>query len=305
MNYTEDAILIPCQAESMVGILAKPEAPLPVGVVVIVGGPQYRAGSHRQFVLLSRWLACNGFTVLRFDYRGMGDSAGEWRDFEAVNADIGATVDALQRVCLEVRRIVLWGLCDGASAALLYCDASADRRISGLCLVNPWVRSAQSLARTQVKHYYRQRLMQKEFWAKLLRGGVAWKALRGLAGNVRAATRPGGAAGTAGASQLMSEAASLPFQERMALAWAGFQGNICLVLSNNDYTAKEFLEYSAQQRSWKRALGDRPPKRYDIDADHTFSGKAGGDALAFATLEWMTRLPAGGSMATSLTVKPG
>jgi alpha/beta superfamily hydrolase len=49
-------------------------------VLVIVGGPQYRAGSHRQFTLLARSLAEQGFAVLRFDYRGMGDSTGAMRD---------------------------------------------------------------------------------------------------------------------------------------------------------------------------------------------------------------------------------
>ena len=87
MNYTEEAVTFPCEGQALVGVLAKPESPQDIGVVVIVGGPQYRAGSHRQFVLLSRALAVAGFAVLRFDYRGMGDSEGEQRDFESASVD--------------------------------------------------------------------------------------------------------------------------------------------------------------------------------------------------------------------------
>ena len=88
MTYTEEIALFGCKGDTLVGILAKPETPAKTGIVVIVGGPQYRAGSHRQFVLLSRSLAAAGYAVLRFDYRGMGDSEGQQRNFEAVSADI-------------------------------------------------------------------------------------------------------------------------------------------------------------------------------------------------------------------------
>ena len=39
-------------------------------MVIVVGGPQYRAGSHRQFTLLARHIAAAGYPVLRFDARG-------------------------------------------------------------------------------------------------------------------------------------------------------------------------------------------------------------------------------------------
>ena len=79
----------------------------------MVGGPQYRVGSHRQFVLLARDLAADGFPVFRFDYRGMGDSEGEFRGFEHVEDDIAAAVEAFRSASPGLREIVLWGLCDG------------------------------------------------------------------------------------------------------------------------------------------------------------------------------------------------
>ncbi len=275
MTYTEETALFACEGDTLLGILATPEIPAETAMVVIVGGPQYRVGSHRQFVLLSRALAAAGYAVLRFDYRGMGDSEGQPRNFEAVSADIGAAIDALQARLPAVKQVALWGLCDGASAALLYCHETHDPRVSGLCLLNPWVRSEASLARTQVKHYYTQRLMQKEFWTKLLRGEVAFKALPGLARNIRVAftgTRSSGA--TASASGLPA-ASNQPFQRRMANAWDGFAGNILLLLSDDDYTAKEFLEYASKDAAWKTALKHPYLVRHDLQgADHTFSNAA-------------------------------
>ena len=85
--YSEQALRIACAGDTLIGILAKPQRPAAVGVLIIVGGPQYRAGSHRQFTLLARHLADAGHAVLRFDYRGMGDSSGDARDFLGIDAD--------------------------------------------------------------------------------------------------------------------------------------------------------------------------------------------------------------------------
>ena len=273
MKYTEEATVFACRGDALVGIVARPAEPARTGVVVIVGGPQYRAGSHRQFVLLSRTLAQAGYAVLRFDYRGMGDSGGGARDFESVSPDIAAAIDALKSRAPSVTRVVLWGLCDGASAALLYCDETRDPRVKGLCLLNPWVRSAASLARTQVKHYYAQRLMQREFWTKLFRGQVAMEAFSGLARNIRTATA--GAPGPGAASSGPSPRAQAPFQHRMAAAWHSFPGHILLLLSGDDFTAKEFLDYASHDPGWKEAFKHPRLTRHELaGADHTFSNAA-------------------------------
>jgi len=62
-------------------------------VLIIVGGPQYRVGSHRQFVLLARHLAAQGIPVMRFDVRGMGDSKGKPRNFGQLDDDLRAATD--------------------------------------------------------------------------------------------------------------------------------------------------------------------------------------------------------------------
>lgn len=288
MNYTEEATPFDCAGDTLVGILAKPEMPAQTGVVLIVGGPQYRVGSHRQFVLLSRALAAAGYAVLRFDYRGMGDSEGDQRDFESVSADINAAIDALQQHLPGVKHIALWGLCDAASAALLYCHHTQDPRVKGLCLLNPWVRSQASLARTQVKHYYLQRLQQKEFWLKLLRGGVATKALGGLVHNIRTAF---GGASVHASGTGQADAPPKPFQQRMALAWHQFPGQILLILSGNDYTAKEFQEFASADPHWKNYLAHARLQRHEVPGvDHTFSGAASRQQAERLTREWFAAM---------------
>lgn len=275
MNTTHRAVTFDCSGDCLAGVLALPESPAATGLVVVTGGPQYRVGSHRQFVSLANRIASQGFPVLRFDYRGMGDSEGEQRGFDAVSGDIAAAVDALQ-AHTGVRRIVLWGLCDGASAALLYVNDTHDSRVVGLALLNPWVRSQASLARTHVKHYYLRRLRQREFWAKAVRGRVLRQAVMDLVANLRMAF--------IGRRQGMS----VGFQQRMASGWRDFKGPVLLLLSELDYTAREFTEYSSTDVAWRRATQTNPAHRVALtDADHTCSSPISQRQAEDATLAWL------------------
>lgn len=281
MLFSETTAQFGCSGDSLYGVIARPEQPAQIGVVVIVGGPQTRVGSHRQFVLLSRALASQGYAVLRFDYRGMGDAQGEARDFLAVSADIGKAIDHLLQQVPQVQQVALWGLCDGASAALLYLNDTSDLRVKGLCLLNPWVRSEASLARAHVKHYYRERLMQKEFWAKLLSGKVALAALTGLWGNLKAALgRPANRA-----------AAALSFQQAMAAAWRKFPGSIQLLLSGDDLTAREFVEYTASDPAWKQLMQLPNLQRTELPGfDHTCSGAEARGRVEQLCCQWLAGL---------------
>jgi hypothetical protein len=64
----EHAVVFPCEEDALLGIVHAPDQAGTTGVVIIVaGGPQYRVGAHRQFVVLGRELARQGIPVLRFD----------------------------------------------------------------------------------------------------------------------------------------------------------------------------------------------------------------------------------------------
>lgn len=280
MNFSEQVVTFACAGEQMLGILALPEQAQKIGVLLLVGGPQYRVGSHRQFLLLSRALAAAGYPTMRFDYRGMGDSEGDLRHFEAVNDDIAAAIAAFQAHCPQVTKLVLWGLCDAASSALLYWDAVKDARVSGLVLLNPWVRSETSLARAHIKHYYGQRLLQAEFWRKLLTGKLGLgRAIGGFIGSLNSARQDK-------RSAVATE--SLPFQKKMARGLATFPGTVLLLLSGNDYTAKEFLETVKADSAWAAALGQPSVTRVDIaEADHTFSSAEWRGQVENITRQWL------------------
>ena len=64
IGWNEEPMVFHCEREQLVGMLhrgANPDARL--GVLIVVGGPQYRVGSHRQFVLMARDLAAAGYPV--------------------------------------------------------------------------------------------------------------------------------------------------------------------------------------------------------------------------------------------------
>ena len=158
MNVQEHALAFACNDSWLYGILSIPENTSSRGVLVVVGGPQYRAGSHRQFTLLARDLAAYGVPVLRFDCRGMGDSEGEPRIFEDIEEDLQCAIDKFMEEIPGLDEVVIWGLCDAASAALFY--AHRDPRVTGLVLLNPWVRSEQGEAKAYLKHYYLARFFE-------------------------------------------------------------------------------------------------------------------------------------------------
>ena len=267
-----------CEGDTLVGILSLPADAQPqTGVLVVVGGPQYRAGSHRQFVLLARYLASAGIPVLRFDVRGMGDSTGEPRDFTELNADISAAIDAFQHACPSLQGVVLWGLCDAASAALLYWHDCRDARLQGMVLLNPWVRSDAGLARARVRHYYRERLLQTAFWKKLLTGKLSlWPSLCDGLRNWKLARRggPGGEVGT--------------FQSRMAAALREFPGPLLFLLSGKDITGQEFADWASAEYAggdWRQRPGWHC--RTLVEADHTFSRSDWQREVELLTADWL------------------
>ncbi len=279
----EEAYTLSVAGEPTVAILHTAAAPASIGVVVIVGGPQYRVGSHRQFVLLSRALAGAGITTLRFDYRGIGDGSGAARDFEDVNDDIRAAIDSL---CTRagVGRVVLWGLCDAASAALMY--ASNDSRVVGLVLLNPWVHSLATEARVRLKTYYLARLRNREFWRKVLRLQFDWRAsLASLGGYFR---------GALGRSSVVASSTVRPhFLARMKHGWAAFGGPVLLILSGDDFTAGEFRELCGSDRQWQElSAGVRVETHELAAANHTFSSAQWRQEVEQLTCLWVRALGA-------------
>ena len=296
MSIVERGIRFACEGCWLYGVLSMPQSTSPSttrGVVLVVGGPQYRVGSHRQFTLLARELAQQGVPVLRFDYRGMGDSEGEIRDFLDVDADLRAAIDAFIAEAPAIREVVLWGLCDAASAAMLY--SHQDSRVAGLVLLNPWARTEEGAARAYLKHYYLSRLMQPGLWRKIVRGqfdyAAAARSFIGLCGNALRRRKPSVAdvAPSAGPAPAQSadQLPSLP--ERMLTGFTRFQGRSLIIISGADLTGREFMDMAAAP-AWRKQMRSQRVSRQTLpQADHTFSRPDWRDQVAQWTAEWLKR----------------
>src|SRR5437867_9038548 len=84
--------------------------------------------AHRPLRHLAERLAAAGFPVLRFDYRGTGDAAGDERASALVAGwlnDLGAAADEL-RARGGIARVTLVGLRAGATLAAVVAAARAD-----------------------------------------------------------------------------------------------------------------------------------------------------------------------------------
>jgi len=258
----ESVVVIGPPGAELVGVLAQPAgqtAVKDVAVVIVVGGPQTRVGSHRQFVLMARALAQAGYPCLRFDYTGMGDSPGPLPDFERAGPDIRRACDALLAASPACTKLALWGLCDGATAALFY--AETDDRVAAVIAANPWARSDATRSAALVADHYASRLRSVEFWKKLFSGRIdILGAAREAFGHVRRAWMRAAMPG-----ELVS-GSDLP--ARLARALAMPRQLVRLQLSGQDLTATEF---GIAMKSTGLAECDAVTALRLESADHTFS----------------------------------
>ena len=132
-----------------------------------------------------------------------------------------------------------------------------------MVLLNPWVRSESTFARTQIKHYYGHRLKSIDFWLKLFQGQLELgKSLFGLQKNVKLAK----------SDVEVHPQGGQAFQRQLPQALRNFNGRILLILSGKDYTAKEFLDCATTDPNWSGILEKNNIQQCTIaSADHTFS----------------------------------
>jgi exosortase A-associated hydrolase 1 len=150
------------------------------GLLLVTGGSQTRIGSHRMYERLAKSLSGRGFPSLRYDRRGVGDSGGEDPGFRDSGADIAAAARAFCEAAPGIKRLLGFGLCDGASALALHGKAAG---LHALILVNPWLveAAADAPAPAAVRAHYRRRLLSLDGWRKVLSGAVDWgKLFKGL-----------------------------------------------------------------------------------------------------------------------------
>lgn len=123
------------------GILEQPETTVKdTAILLLSPGIKMRVGPHRMYNKLSKVLVDKGFTVLRYDFYGLGDSEGALDQKILVDVYnsiqngryIDDTIDAMDWLgaTYNIDKFVLGGLCGGAITGML--AGSADERVKGL-----------------------------------------------------------------------------------------------------------------------------------------------------------------------------
>lgn len=148
------------------------------GVVLAAPVGRERLRFYREMVTLARDLAGAGLAVLRFDYRGEGESGGRFRD-STVQQRIDDTVAAAAelRRAAGVETVTLLGAHLGASIAALSARAAG---ADGLVLCDPLAAPGAyvtALLRAcllqQVQHFGRHLTSDSRLRAALAEGGTA------------------------------------------------------------------------------------------------------------------------------------
>ena len=159
------------------------------GILLVIGGSQTRIGSHRMYERLAKALAGKGYPCFRFDRRGVGDSGGDDPGFRGSGPDIAAAATAFRAQCPALKRVVGFGLCDGATALALSGTRSRARRPDpGQSLAGRGGGGDAPAPRGNPPPLSR-RLLSLEGWRRLFTGGV--ELAKALSSGVRKiATRP-------------------------------------------------------------------------------------------------------------------
>lgn len=132
----EKPVVFQNQGQNLYGMLHLPQGTGPHRAVVLLHGfTGHRSESHFIFTKQARHLARHGIAALRFDFRGSGESEGEFADV-TIEGEISDAVAALDWLSaqpeIDKARIGVLGLSLGGLVAA--CLAGRDPRVRALVL---------------------------------------------------------------------------------------------------------------------------------------------------------------------------
>jgi exosortase A-associated hydrolase 2 len=148
----EEPFFFPESTGALFGVFHAAEGPIRLPVVFCHPFGEEKLWTHRVFVTFARALARRGHPVLRFDYRGNGDSSGAFCESSVATAleDLGIAIDTI-KTRTGAPEVGLMGLRFGATLAAVTAERRPD--VSRLLLWMPIVdgaRYAQDLLRINV-----------------------------------------------------------------------------------------------------------------------------------------------------------
>lgn len=166
----------------LIGVLTEPkkENIYTVGFPIIIllnAGIISRVGPNGIYSQLAKNFAEHGFTTLRFDFSGMGDSIISKDDYSFNEYQIKECIEAID--FLQERNntnsFILMGLCSGAD--ICFKTALVDQRIVAIVPVNGYffedeeLLSMYQIARKlNYSRYYQQNLFSYKRWIKIMTG---------------------------------------------------------------------------------------------------------------------------------------
>ncbi len=165
----ETPVVFECKGQQIVGMLHLPNGRGRVpGVLLLHGFTGHKAEIHRMFVKLARQLTAHGVACLRFDFRGSGDSAGEFEEM-TIRSQIADALEAVKFLGRHKRvnskRLAVVGFSMGGAIAA-HLVAREKSRIKSLVLIAPVAEGAgildelatpdavSSLAQTGLTDYF-------------------------------------------------------------------------------------------------------------------------------------------------------
>ncbi len=190
------------RGQGLFGVVTSRDDPGTAPAVILLNtGGGHHVGPHRLYVPLARQWAARGHFVLRFDLRGIGDSAhaaGSEANIAYPEKMLDDARDAIALVRKEApgRKIIVAGLCSGGWLA--FQAARYDLGVDAVVSVNPplylrdgdaqWLRNERTLGR------YQQAMRDPSKWVKALRGEASYAAFtrvaaRALTGQVAVRAR--------------------------------------------------------------------------------------------------------------------
>lgn len=250
-----------CRDDMLAGTLDEDQNS--IGLLIISGGNEIRAGAYAGMAKLSQKVAAQGFPVFRYDRRGIGDSSGTNRGFLESKADIMAAADCFRKASPDITKIIAFGNCDAASALALF---GKDIAIDKFILANPWVieqTGADSQAPTTpppsaIRSRYWQRLKNPRSIIDLFTGKID---LRKLLGGLRQA-----------AQKQENNSLALRLKDRLI----ALEKPCTILLANRDTTARAFLAaWNSKDFANARALPNITIETID-SASHSFADDSSG-----------------------------
>lgn len=173
MNHGREKAVRFGASGSLVGILTDPapgsQAADKPAFLMLNSGILHRVGSCRLHVRLARALSAEGFTCLRFDYSGVGDSEQRRDTLSFQEGAVQETREAMDylRKAKGAQRFVLMGLCSGADMA--HETAVVDDRVVGLMLLDGWAYRTVGHHLRHFVYHYGPRLFRWRVWQNFVR----------------------------------------------------------------------------------------------------------------------------------------